>query len=74
MAQEQFHDEFMVSSALSDLIIVGSEEITEILAENGISATDAISFAEAGVLTRNAGFVLTLADGAEYQVTVVCSR
>jgi hypothetical protein len=32
------------------------------------------TFDERGLLTRDAGFVLTLADRSEYQVTVVCSR
>lgn len=32
------------------------------------------SFADAGVLTRNAGLVLRLDDGSEFQVTVVQSR
>lgn len=32
------------------------------------------SFEEVGVLTRDAGFVLTADDGTEHQVTVVRSR
>ncbi len=32
------------------------------------------SFAEAGVLTCNKGLVITLADGSEYQLTIVRSR
>jgi hypothetical protein len=32
------------------------------------------SFADAGVLTRNAGLVLRAPDGQEFQITVVRSR
>ena len=32
------------------------------------------SFEQAGILTRDAGLVLTLADGSEYQVTVIRSK
>jgi hypothetical protein len=32
------------------------------------------SYGEAGVMTRDAGFVLSLPDGTEYQITVVQSR
>lgn len=32
------------------------------------------SYAEAGVLTRDDGLVVRLADGAEYQITIVKSR
>ena len=32
------------------------------------------SFAKAGVLTWNKGLVITLADGSEYQLTIVRSR
>ena len=74
MAQQQFHDAYMVASALSDVVVERIDEAMEIFAENGIEAVRADSFAEHGVQTRDAGFVLTLADGAEYQVTVVRSR
>lgn len=32
------------------------------------------SFESEGLLTRDAGVVLRLADGSEYQLTIVCSR
>jgi hypothetical protein len=32
------------------------------------------TFEEAGVLTRNAGLVIRMTDGSEFQVTVVRSR
>lgn len=32
------------------------------------------TFAEEGVLTDNAGLVLTMADGSEFQITIVQSR
>lgn len=34
----------------------------------------AVSFDEAGVLTNNAGLVVTMDDGSEFQITIVCSR
>ena len=37
-------------------------------------ATRVRTFEEEGVLTRNAGLVITMADGSEFQVTVVQSR
>jgi len=33
-----------------------------------------VSFRRAGLLTRDAGVVITLADGAEFQISVVQSR
>lgn len=35
---------------------------------------DIESFKDAGVLTNNAGIVLRLMDGSEYQITVIKSR
>ena len=40
--------------------------------EDGVDR--AVPYDEAGVLTRNAGLVLRMDDGAEFQVTVVRSR
>lgn len=38
----------------------------------GIRRTE--SFEEAGVLTRDAGFLITATNGYEYQITIVRSR
>ena len=35
---------------------------------------DAVSFEDAGVLTTNAGLVVRMDDGTEFQITVVRSR
>jgi hypothetical protein len=69
-----FHDAYMVACALSDVITERVEEAFEVFAEHGLDVARADTFADCGVLTRDAGFVITLADGAEYQVTVVRSR
>lgn len=70
----EFHDAYMIAQALVDTISDRSESTVEMFAENGIEVTRAENFGERGVLTQNAGLVITLADGAEYQVTVVRSR
>jgi len=38
------------------------------------NAIDAYTFAEGGLMTDGAGIVITLADGSEFQVTVVQSK
>lgn len=70
----EFHDAYMVAQALVDTICDHAESTAEMFAENGIEVSRAENFGERGMLTQNAGLVLTLADGAEYQVTVVRSR
>ena len=54
-----------------------TEELADHLAEL-LADTDEIrrvrSYAEVGMLTRDAGLVVTLDDGAEYQITIVKSR
>jgi len=35
---------------------------------------DAVSYQDAGILTNNAGLVVRMDDGSEYQITVVRSR
>jgi hypothetical protein len=70
----EFHDAYMVAQAIIDTISDRSESTVEMFAENGIEVARAENFGERGVLTQNAGLVLTLADGTEYQVTIVRSR
>ncbi len=55
------------------------EEFADILAgilmgQDEVEIEKVLSFREAGVLTRDAGVVVTLADGREYQITVVRSN
>lgn len=47
-------------------------DINEILDPDGIDR--AVPYDEAGVLTNNAGFLVRLDDGSEFQITVVRSR
>ncbi len=42
--------------------------------ETDVAFAEVQSFAEAGVLTNNEGFVVRMEDGSEFQVTVVQSR
>lgn len=39
-----------------------------------MDGTDACSFEDAGILTNDAGLVITTADGREFQVTIIQSR
>jgi hypothetical protein len=47
-------------------------DVNESFDPDGIA--NVTTFEEAGVLTMNAGLVVTLDDGSEYQITVVRSR
>lgn len=53
--------------ALAALLSCEDDDLLEQIA-------DGHTFADAGVLTMNAGLVLRLADGSEFQLTVVRSR
>ena len=44
------------------------------LASTQTGIENARSYEEAGVMTRDAGFVIRMRDGSEFQVTVVQSR
>ena len=46
--------------------------VNEILDPDGIR--EVVTFADAGVLTMNAGLVVAMDDGAEFQITIVRSR
>lgn len=59
------------AAGLADLLN-GDGEVDEVF--ESASIDNAIAYDEAGVLTRNAGFVASLEDGTEFQVTVVRSR
>lgn len=39
-----------------------------------MDGTEACSFKDAGILTSDAGLVITTADGREFQVTIIQSR
>ncbi len=52
----------------------GSDENGEPFAAEGMEAARVSSFRDAGLLTDNAGLVISLSGGAVYQVTVVRSQ
>jgi hypothetical protein len=68
-------DEAQVVGVLMDLLDADLER-DEDERVGGPGTTGAIvqRFRDAGVMTRNEGFVLMLADGTEYQITVVRSQ
>lgn len=53
-------------------ILNGEGGVNEILDPDGVH--DAVPYDEAGVLTRNAGIIVRMDDGSEFQITVVRSR
>ena len=44
------------------------------MVDDAEGVTDAVTFRDAGLLTGNAGVVIRLANGAEFQITIVQSR
>ncbi len=66
-----------IAEALMGLAATCDEPLCEYLAapaEDDVQVRGATSYAEAGVLTHDAGFVLRMSDGTEFQITVVRSR
>ena len=63
--------EALTAEQVATLLGYASESEDSELAE--YTACNPRSFAEEGVLTNNAGFVIRLQDGSEFQVTVVQS-
>ena len=53
-------------------VLAETQDASEFITQENIARID--SFEDAGVLTNNAGLVVTLVDGSEFQVTVVRSR
>ena len=54
-------------------VLNGDADIDEtFILEDGVR--EAVPYDEAGVLTSNAGLIVRMDDGSEYQVTVVRSR
>ena len=49
-------------------------DLEEIDTEHVLGGCRVATFEERGVLTRNEGLVLRLADGSEYQITIVRSK
>ncbi|MFW6124523.1 MAG: hypothetical protein ACOC46_00125 [Pirellulales bacterium] len=64
-----------ISATLDSIALGDADELAELELPEQLADVDATrSYAEAGVLTSDAGFVLRMADGSEYQVTVKQSR
>lgn len=53
-------------------ILNGEGDVNEILDPDGVRRVE--TFEEVGMLTRDAGLVVTMDDGAKYQVTIVRSQ
>jgi len=55
-----------------------AETLGNVLLEDAVTeilpTTSILSYREAGVMTADAGLVIRLADGSEFQITVVKSR
>jgi hypothetical protein len=62
---------FSTTPEVSETGLLEDSEQAHMLAD---SADRCIDFRAAGVLTSNDGFVLTLVDGSEFQVTVVQTK
>lgn len=51
-----------------------AESVSEAFDKFAEAVREITSYADAGVLTRDAGFVVRLGDGTEFQITVVRSH
>ena len=63
-----------LSDILKELIDTYADCGADALGEPGLDGANVVTFAEAGVITNDAGLVVTLHDGAEFQLTIVQSR
>ena len=59
--------EVEIEEHLAELLLGGDSDLPEVVA-------DVVTFRDAGVLTNERGLVLKLADGSEFQVTIVQSK
>ncbi|MCC6651544.1 MAG: hypothetical protein IT348_10395 [Candidatus Eisenbacteria bacterium] len=69
----------MDATRLAEILIDLLDEHVDDLDDAGLSASELMgaeveTFRDAGVLTDDAGFVVTLADGSEFQIIVIQSR
>lgn len=67
-------DLFMVAAAINDVIDERVDTTCEIFAAYGLEIAGVGDLTPPLVQSPDAGFVLLLADGAEYRVTIVRSR
>lgn len=79
-ANDERHDERVMQNRLRDLLeavaVMDAEDRDDagLLDFEDLEGAITRTFEQAGVLTLNAGLLLGLADGSEYQLTVVRSR
>lgn len=65
-----------LSELVSELTYLDAEDVAATFSADvaGLMGASVSSYEEGGYLTRDAGFVIRMEDGSEYQVTVVRSR
>ena len=63
-----------LADVIKELLDTYADCGADALGELALDGANVGTFAEAGVMTMNEGLVITLADGSEFQVTVVQSR
>jgi hypothetical protein len=65
-----------LSELVSELTYLDPEDVVATFSADvsGLIGSTVSTYEEAGVLTRDAGFIVRMEDGTEYQVTVVRSR
>ncbi len=64
-----------LKTLLDDLACMDADDLDQFDLPDDLGGIEHVrTFAEAGLLTRNAGLVVETADGGEYQVTIVRSR
>lgn len=64
----------LLASALGDLLYADADDLPGDLPDLASALAGVDTFAEVGMMTMNDGLVLHLADGSEFQLTIVRSR
>jgi len=63
-----------LADVIKELIDTYADCGAEALGEPALDGVSVVTFADSGVMTGNAGVVVTLHDGSEFQVSVVQSK
>ena len=65
-----------ISELVSELTYMDAEDVAATFSADvaGLMGATVSTYAEGGYLTRDAGFVVRMEDGSEYQITVIRSR
>ncbi|MGC9455740.1 MAG: hypothetical protein ACP5HU_12905 [Phycisphaerae bacterium] len=72
MSDHEFQD--ALKTLLDELAFMDADDLDQCDLPDDLAGIERVrTFAEAGVLTDNAGLVIETADGGEYQVTIVQS-